>query len=770
MIFSSTWKATLSRGGHGLEYLFGWQFNDESEDAYHHIWAFDPALEKETFERFVAMAMQRWANYPQMHIYHFSPYEPVAIKRLMGKYNTCEDEIDRMLRAGLFIDLHSIVKQSLRAGIENYSLKELEIFHAFNRAMELRTASQELRTVEYFLEHEDAAGIPPETSAAVEAYNREDCLSTRRLRNWLEQLRSQLIASGAFIARPELVAGDPSEALTAYQEMIANLFRQLTHDLPIIREDRNDEQQGVWLLANMLDWYRRENKAGWWEYFRMKELPDDELLEEKTAISGLLFTGNRQPVKKSVIDTYTFPLQECEVRVKDKLKTGDGGSFGEVEAIDLLHNTIAIKKGPSILDIHPNSVFKFEMYLDKDKQDAITRVAQWIARHGIDHPDTMYRAARDLLLRLSPRTRGEVPLGIDQQQRSIKWSAQVDHSYLPIQGPPGAGKSHTAAEMILSLIAHGYTIGITALSHKVIRGLLDKVLTMAWEKGIEIRCIQKVSNPSDTLPRGLTETTSADDVPGAIESGQFMIAAGTSWLWSKQSLENSIDYLFVDEAGQFSLIDTLAVSQAAKNMILLGDPQQLKQPQQGTHPEGTELSALEHLLNGSQTIPDNMGIFLSETWRLHPAICTFISELFYNSRLYPKQGLEQQAVIHDGPFSGSGLFFQPVEHEGNQSSSTEEVNVIVQLVNDLKNKAIWVDSKAESQPLTAKDIMIIAPYNAQVAKLTEAMPDLPIGTVDKFQGQEAPLVIFSLSSSSPEDAPRGMDFLYSLNRLNVAVS
>jgi superfamily I DNA and/or RNA helicase len=249
------------------------------------------------------------------------------------------------------------------------------------------------------------------------------------------------------------------------------------------------------------------------------------------------------------------------------------------------------------------------------------------------------------------------------------------------------------------------------------------------------------------------------------------VAAGTAWLWARPEAQQSVDVVFFDEAAQMSLANVLAISHAGTSVILLGDPRQLEQPMQGSHPEGTDVSALDHLLGGQQTIHGDHGLFLEETWRLHPAICRFTSEMFYESRLQPRPGLEKQRIISAGPVQGSGLRLLPVPHDGNQSSSPEEAEQICALVrNLLDGKTEWVDMNGNAKPLTLSDILIIAPYNAQVFELQERLPGARIGTVDKFQGQEAPIVIYSLTTSTQADAPHGMEFLYSLNRLNVATS
>lgn len=249
------------------------------------------------------------------------------------------------------------------------------------------------------------------------------------------------------------------------------------------------------------------------------------------------------------------------------------------------------------------------------------------------------------------------------------------------------------------------------------------------------------------------------------------IGAGTAWLWSRPEARDTVDVLFVDEAAQMSLANVLAISHVAPNMVLLGDPQQLDQPIQGTHPDGIAVSALEYLLDGRATVDPSRGLFLEETWRLNPEICRFTSEAFYEGKLQSRPGLEEQRIVSSGPLDGAGLRFLPVVHSANQSSSDEEADLVASLVNDLLNeRARWSDQEGVERELTLDDILIIAPYNAQVFKIQERLPGARVGTVDKFQGQEAPIVVYSMTTSSPEDAPHGMEFLYSLNRLNVATS
>lgn len=756
-------------GTSGLEYLFGWILNNDPGN-YQCLWALTQEEEKKAFESFVDMVTARCKEYPDLHIYHYTPFEPAALKRLMGRHATRENEIDQMLRACIFIDLHNVTRQAIRAGIESYSLKELEKFHGFEREFALRDAALQLRALERFIERRNIKDIPAETITAVEIYNREDCLSTKSLREWLETIRSRLIEQGHVIQRPELSTGEPSEKVSDQQQIIKDLYERLVAGIPTEPQNRNPVQHANWLLANMLDWYRREKKTSWWEYFRLRDMADEELIEEKAAISGLVYTGQRRQVKKSFIDTYTFPPQECDIREGDEVRTNDR-LFGSIVSINTLLRTVEIKKGPSIAELHPASVFAHKDITDDAKIKAILRIGTWVAAKGID-ADGEYRASRDLLLNLSPRTKAGFKNEELPQEKAVAWVMALDNGVLPIQGPPGSGKSHTAAEMILALVESGKTVGITALGHKVIVGLMLKVIKAGKKKGLNVRCLRKVPALSQSPDPDIIEETKYDKIISALHQGEIKVFGGTSWLWAREDMANSVDVLFVDEAGQLSLIDTVAVSQAASNLVLLGDPQQLKQPQQGSHPEGTEVSALEHILNNQKTIPSECGVFLDVTWRLHPKICSFISELFYGSRLISKPDLVNQQLDGNTRFSGAGLWFEAVIHDGNQTGSPEEVNTVSDIVSELLNGDVfYTDNDMKRRTLIAEDIKVIAPYNMQVNMLHAKLPSgIQVGTVDKFQGQEAPVVIFSMATSTSADAPKGMEFLYSLNRFNVAVS
>jgi uncharacterized protein len=325
--------------------------------------------------------------------------------------------------------------------------------------------------------------------------------------------------------------------------------------------------------------------------------------------------------------------------------------------------------------------------------------------------------------------------------------------------------------MIAELVRRGRRIGITAVSHKVISNLLQYACSAARADNIRLCAVQKANDTDGCSDRMVQQVDQNEEVLDALRSKSIRVVAGTPWLWARGDMANSVEVLFVDEAGQMSLADVLAISQAAKTVILLGDPQQLNQPQQGVHPPGVDVSALAHLLNGRATIQPEKGLFLKETWRLHPDICTFTSELFYDCRLAARPENQNQRLNTKGPLNGTGLRYIPVQHIGNQSESPEEVAKVKELVTNLACGATWTDKTGTEDKLKLGEILVVTPYNAQVSALAKALPvGARVGTVDKFQGQQAPVVIYSMTTSTPEDAPRGMEFLYSLNRLNVAVS
>ncbi|HLU05708.1 MAG TPA: TM0106 family RecB-like putative nuclease, partial [Woeseiaceae bacterium] len=759
----------------GRDYLFGYVTPGAG---YVPLWAMNAAEEKDVFENLVDFLLARFQAHPDLHVYHFGAYEPTAFKRLSGRYATRENELDVLLRAELFVDLHTVVRHALRASVESYSIKELEKFYGFSREQDMRKATASRRAIEWAIEFREPVrsndAFTPHLDA-VERYNREDCVSAEKLRDWLEQLRAEVESKGVELPRPEQKSGDASEEIEETAAETRLVMDQLLAGIPPEPEERTEEQQARWLLAHLLEWHRREDKAAWWEYFRLRDLPLDEYLDERSALAGLAFVETSGGTAKRPIHRYEFPPQDHDVRRGDEVCIADGTCIGKVEDLDLAARTIDLQHAGKWAEERPTHVFVRRNVPSGSKPAALLALGRWVAENAID-ADGPYRAARDLILRHEPRlvhaSRGLEPAAAeDEVVKACRLGRELDHGVLPIQGPPGTGKTYTGSHMIVDLIRAGKKVGVTAVSHEVIRNLLRCCIDVAREQGMEdFKCLHK-GKPKESSPEALHAFDQYQRIHALFDNGEYRLLGGTAWLWARPDFAESVDVLFIDEAGQMSLADVLAVAGGARSLVLLGDPQQLEQPQQASHPPGTGASALEHILGARQTIPDTAGLFLQQTRRLHPRICAFTAELFYEKRLESFEGLERQAIVGSTRFPEAGLAYVPVLHEGRQSRSFEEVEAISGLVAELTSgKTMWRDSKGIERPLTPEDLMIVAPYNAQVTALGAALPDVRVGTVDKFQGQQAPVVIVSLTTSSYDEAPRGMSFLYSANRLNVATS
>ena len=763
----------------GREYLFGLA---RADGRYNAAWAFTDHEERRGFEWIIDTIMQAAGEHPDMHVYHYAPYEPAALKRLMGRYATRERELDAMLRAGRFVDLYAVVRQALRAGVERYSIKNLEPLYGFERSVPLREANQSLTLMAYGLESGAPDSVPLDARRSVEGYNRDDCVSTLHLHQWLERLRAGLVATGVEVPRRTLVDGAASIAVDARAQNVDELRARLLAGVPETRADRNDEQQGRWLLAYTLDYHRREDKASWWEYFRLCELAEEDLYDERAAIAGMTLlerVGQATSKKtgkptRSVIDRYRYPSQEMEIEPGAAVRLQDQTVFGKVVAVDRIALTIDVEKGPSRAQIHPSAMFAFSHVSSEAMESSLSAIGESVAA-GRD----AYGAARTLLTGAPPR----LVSGAFEKQRSegavdfaVRIGGALRETVLAIQGPPGSGKTFCGARMICELVRCGKRVGITATSHKVIRNLLDAVAERADEMGVTVRLAHKNRDgDEDECDESPHVASLADNASAlaALQSADANVVGGTPWLWARAEFGDAVDVLFVDEAGQMALANVLAVSPAANSVVLLGDPRQLEQPRKGTHPDGVGASALEHLLAGHQTVPADRGIFLPETWRLAPSICGFTSELFYDGRLTSRAGLERQRIAGVEGVPEAGLAFVAVDHDGNKNWSPEEIDIVAALVARFTaDGATWVDGSGRAQPIVGSDVLVVAPYNAHVTRLLERLAGtgVRVGTVDKFQGQEAPVVIYSMATSRPEDAPRGMEFLYSLNRLNVATS
>lgn len=781
----------------GLDYLFGVlepsRTNDDAQPAFHAFWSMDAGgefsmeAEKKAFESAVDLIIERLAADPGLHVYHYASYEPTALKRLMGRYGTREEEVDRLLRGGVLVDLYRAVRQGVRASVESYSIKRLEPLYGFERSISLRDATSSIVEFEAWLEL--GAGERPgaQNLERILLYNRDDVLSAWRLRDWLEGRRAALVEQGIDVPRPQPREGVPSERLSDRLQRVAAVASRLTKDVPADPDERTSEQQACWLLAQLLSWHRREEKSTWWLYYHlMNELTDDERIEANEPLGGLEFTGVVGESRQSRTYRYRFPTQEHDVDVGTAVfDPATGRSAGTVVELDDSERTVDLRRGKRGGEVpHPTSLVPLDHVDTAVLQNSLLELGEWVVENGID-ADGARRAARDLLLRAWPRLGAGAPpplpdaplraSGEDALDAARRLALALDQSVLPIQGPPGSGKTYAGARMICALLAAGRKVGITATSHKVIANLLWEVCRAAGEEtGVQVRAIQKAEVHEVCAQPQVTRAATNKAVRDALVSGEANLAAGTAWLWARPEMAETVDVLFVDEAGQLSLANALTVAAAARSIVLLGDPQQLDQPLQGVHPPGADTSALGHVLGANQTMPPDQGLFLETTWRLHPDLCGFTSEAFYESRLNPQAQLALQRVwAPKVPLAdGTGPRIDLVSHVGNDTESIEEAEQVARLVRELvEEQASWVDRFGREQPIHWEDVVVVAPYNAQVGAIQRLLPAAArVGTVDKFQGQEAPISIYSMATSSAEDAPRGMGFLYNRHRLNVATS
>jgi uncharacterized protein len=739
----------LFEPGRKLEYLFGVLTLDGVEPGYIALWAHDRAAERQALEAFVDLVHDRFSRHPDLHVYHFGAYEPSAIKRLMSEYGTREAEVDELLRRQVFVDLLTIFRRAIRAGVESYSLKELEALVGFVRTAAVRSGQQAVVDYELWREGRDDALL-----AQIATYNEEDCRATLGLLDWLHRLRPR------DLVWPEPPHPDgPSEEAAEAIEKRHRLREQLVEGA--------EPGTPRWLAGELLEYHRREARPAWWRYFERLGMTPEELAEDSESI-GCLESDPRFPprsLKKSVVRALKFPPQEHKLAPGQAHDPATGKHAAEILSIDDTEGVLWLKRGPKLDAMRlPRALIAGGPLSDRAQRDAIFRVAE-----SIRDEDGRYPALRAILGRDYPRARGLTAGGRLQTTDLCERKALalgLGDSYLFVQGPPGSGKTWTGARLVVHLLAQGKRVGIAAQSHKVIHNLLAEIEKVALEDGVQFRGLKKSTAGNDESEYNghfITSEPKASEVAGA--GPRVGLVAGTAWLFALAEFDSALDYLVIDEAGQVSLADALAMGTSARNLILLGDPLQLAQVSQGVHPEGTGVSVLEHLLGDAATIPEDRGLFLESSFRMHPNVCGFISEIVYADRLYSDDSAARRTTAF-----GTGIRFVPVEHEGNRSSSDEEVAQIKAELGGMLG-ASFTDADGTSRPLRPEDFMVVTPYNAQVRRLRMRLPaGVRIGTVDKFQGQEAPVVFFSMATSSGEDVPRDIGFLFSRNRLNVAIS
>jgi len=735
----------------GLEYLHGIWFDGQFQT----FWAHDHDAEARALSDLLAFFRARIAAYPNARIYHYAPYEITALKRLTTKYGIGEAYLDRLLRERRFVDLFAVVRGGLIGSEPNYSIKSMEAFYDRKRDGEVKTAGGSVVAYERWRETQDQQILDE-----IEDYNRVDCISTEELRDWLVNIRP----SGPWpILAPD--AGDKEVEDDTDTQALRNMLAG--SGLP---QDRQD------MLFNLGVFHSREMKPAQWAVFDSAAKDEDDLFDDLNALAGLEAVGPIEPIKKSFARSYNYPQQEMKLRGGKKATfpvfDGPPTTVG-IEAMDRRARQITVKAGPGKahlladqLTLHPDWPLNTGV-IASALRDVIAD--QCGARR--------FTAVDDLLSRTAPRL-GSGPKvdlldGEDPVAGTIAVVNDMDGTVLPIQGPPGTGKTYVSARAILSLVRKGYRVGVASNSHEAIRNVLMGCLLALEDDDPDItlenaELAHKVSGGEDGYPDGFSEITRAqsNDDPAL---SQAHVVGGTAWFFSRDENVQAFDWLFVDEAGQVGLANMVAMGRAARNIVLVGDPRQLPQVIQGAHPDPANLSCLDWMLGEHATVPADRGIFLPTSRRMHPDVCRFISKQVYEGRLTSHPDTAHQRVTGT-TLPEAGAFWVPVAHEGNAQIAQEEVAAIGKTVTELLSGS-WTEKDGSTRPMSETDIIVVAPYNAQVNALRDAVSlGVRVGTVDKFQGQEAPVCLVSMTASSAEETSRGMEFLFSLNRINVAVS
>ncbi|WP_281708799.1 TM0106 family RecB-like putative nuclease [Phaeobacter italicus] len=729
----------------GLEYLHGiWH----DTDRFTAFWAHDHDDERQALIDLFDWLRDRLETYPTARIYHYAPYEVTALKRLTTKYGVGEPFLDRLLRERRFVDLYAVVRGGVIAAVPNYSIKSLEVFYGISREGDVTTAGGSV--VAYERWRETGAQVILDE---IEDYNRIDCESTERLRDWLVSIRPD---------QPWPSIDEDKRALED-EEDAADQALQAQLAAADLDPDRRQ------LLLDLARFYAREAKPAWWALFESYAKEEEELIDSLDALGGLSAVGDRVAVRRSQEQTYRFPEQDTKIRASKRANVTaplpDGGTASlTVTRLDRRAREVTVRAGPSKLAaleglqaLHPTGP------LD-------TKVLQAAVMAAIDDQcgARSMGAVDDLLSRRAPRLRRprerDILDGLDAVAGTIAAVRDLDGSVLPVQGPPGTGKTYVTARAILALLREGKRIGVASNSHEAVKNVLLGVLEALAPEDPDIEILHKLSDdiyPDDCPIERVTDN-------GRAEEGLHLVG-GTVFFFAREANRQRFDYIFVDEAGQVGLANLVAIATAARNLVLVGDPQQLPQVIQGSHPAPLDLSGLEYLLNGAPTIPPDAGVFLDVSRRMHPDICGFLSRHIYDGRLRSFGPCATLAVDAAGlPPAGAHLVACP--HQGNSQMAEAEVHAICATIDRLIG-AHWTSKEGDTRPLTAADIIVVAPYNLQVNALRQAVPDgVRVGTVDKFQGQEAAVCLVSMTSSSGEEMPRGMEFLLSANRLNVALS
>jgi uncharacterized protein len=706
---------------------------------------------------------------PRPHVYVWGDGAILALRAAASRHGTGERELQKLADGRAFVDLRAVTREATRTARAVDDLSDMDRYVGVTGLVDEAPLVAFDRWVET---GEGAADLEASMLAVVERMS--------RLRDWLLDERRAL-------GKPRGLRSDTDDQARDDELMVGEAIMSML-DLEKAQRRKGGEEgerdaRAARLLADLLRWHRREDAVQWLDYFSAMQADPADLIEHPSAIGGLRQLGEaRRNVRR-----FSFPRgQEHRITVGDEVACHAWGMSPKlvVDALDTQSGTIDLRvdRGLPWPGTAPvEAVVPLVPAASGPLRRALVRVAGSIDTLGVASlcEAGPYRAARRLLRGTTPVVPGTSPgAGLVRPGEAVgaalrRLAIGLDETALPVQGPPGTGKTHAAARMILDLIAAGKRVGICANSHRTIANLLDATMDAAAERGISVAAIQRAKKDQRCRSEVVELAENNRVASDALAHRRCQLFAGTAWLFASTEFDQALDALFIDEAGQTSLANALAAATSARQLFLLGDPRQLAQPTRGDHPEGVGVSALAHLIGDYETVPAHRGVFLPESRRLHPDICRFISEQFYESHLTSHPSCMQQAIGPREPGGvpvGSGLRRIDVAHAGNRVESREEVLAIAAACANLLGVP-WTDQTGATRPLEPRDIIVVAPYNRQVDLLKLMLPPgVVAGTVDRFQGQEAAVVFYSMTASDALDLVRGVEFLFGLDRLNVAIS
>jgi uncharacterized protein len=742
---------------HDLFFLSGLQYRGAAgEWSYDGRWAHDLDAQAVMIKELVEFFAERREHFPNMHVYHYNHTERSSLERLT-RGTESESLFASLVETGLFVDLYVVAKNAFQVGTESYGLKSLEHLTGYQRHGGIEQGAGAVVVYDRYMTTRDPALLEE-----IARYNEDDVAATMALRDWI-------------------VARRPSEM--AWRDAQLEVLDEIVDTDELVERLKNyGEHSPEHLLGDLLNYWRRERSANIEPLFAEAASEFATLYGDPDFIVNLRFEGFEEAVSRGAPVTnalYTWPEQPVSEEFNEKrnvLFTGVGveRGFGYLPEIDLEERELKMRWRERHEEDggHP-AVFTIDDYVGPGvKPGVLIHLAEQILTPDANDPPS--RVSMALLARERPRfVEGCGPEGglfSDDLEDALRWVGELDESYVAVQGPPGSGKTYSGSHIIYALIKSGKRVGITAMSHAAIDNLLAATHQVFVDQGelSALRAFRKGDKPKSGPLEGVRYSSSSNK---EAEGTKYNLIAGTTWLWARSQIRPyPVDVLVVDEAGQLALADAIASANGAKNLILLGDPLQLSQVAQAEHPDGSGASVLEHVLGAHATLPDDQGVFISETRRMHPDVCRFISNQIYEGRLSSHESCARQNTQF-----GTGLRWLEATHTERSTESPEEAQIVLAQISAMVGTP-WTNQRGESTALRAEDFMVVAPYNDQVDLLRELFDRTPglrgvqAGTVDKFQGREAPVVFFTMTTSTGEDMPRGPEFLFSRNRLNVAVS